>query len=181
MFLEQSSDEPHLKLLAAPYNRGQQQLEQHDSLEGMPTQTTGRQFYKYGVWHSPAEFLEKTQQVKRPVDADNFLHGATKAAIDKVINTDVTSLAKQRLAAVFNLRRLHSEVASEEAVIRQGMRPHVNNCTKPKSVALFSRILSQLDYWDMGVVDLLKDGVPLVGLQEAPHWLQEELDPRNDD
>ena len=72
-------------------------------------------------------------------------------------------------------------MASEEAVIRQGMRQHVNNCTKPKSVALFSRILSQLDYWDMGVVDLLKDGVPLVGLQEAPHWLQEELDPRNDD
>ena len=94
MFLEQSSDEPHLKLLAAPYNRGQQQLEQHDSLEGMPTQTTGRQFYKYGVWHSPAEFLEKAQQVKRPVDADNFLHGATKAAIGLSTLTSLLSLNK---------------------------------------------------------------------------------------
>ena len=43
-----------------------------------------------------------------------------KSAIDKVVNTDVTSLAKQRLAAVFNLRRLHSEMASEEAAHPSG-------------------------------------------------------------
>ena len=169
VFLEKPSDESHLKLLAAPYNQGQQQLEQPQSLQETTTRPTGRLLYKYGVWHSPAEFLEKAQQVRHPVDADNFLHEATKAAIDKVINTDVTSLAKQRLAAVFNLRRLHSEMASEEVTIRPGMHQHVSSCTRPKSVALFSKILSQLDYWDMGVVvDLLRDGVPLVGLQEAP-------------
>ena len=70
VFLEKSSDEPHLKLLAAPYNRGQQQLEQPHSLEETTTETTarpsGRQMYKYGVWHSPAEFLEKAQHVTHP-------------------------------------------------------------------------------------------------------------------
>ena len=175
VFLEKSSDEPHLKLLAAPYNQGQQQLEQPHSLEKTTAETTtsppGRQLYKYGVWHSPAEFLEKAQHVKRPVDADNFLHEATKSAIDKVVNTDVASLAKQRLAAVFNLRRLHSEVASEEAIIRQGMHQHVSSCTR------LSKILSQLDYWDMGVVDLLKNGVPLVGLQDTPIGYKKNLIP----
>ena len=121
--------------------------------------------------------MEKAQHVKRPVDADNFLHEATKSAIDKVVNTDVASLAKQRLAAVFNLRRLHSEVASEEAIIRQGMHQHVSSCTRPKSVALFSKLLSQLDYWDMGVVDLLKNGVPLVGLQDTPIGYKKNLIP----
>ena len=167
--------------MAAPYNQGQQQLEQPHSLEETTAETTtrpaGRQLYKYGVWHSPAEFLEKAQHVKRPVDADNFLHEATKSAIDKVVNTDVASLAKQRLAAVFNLRRLHSEVASEEAIIRQGMHQHVSSCTRPKSVALFCKLLSQLDYWDMGVVDLLKNGVPLVGLQDTPIGYKKNLIP----
>ena len=181
LFLEQPSDGPHLKLLAAPHNHGQQPLEQHNSdqfsSEVRPNQPTKRQSYKYGVWHSPAEFLEKARHVKHPVDTDNFLHDATKAAIDKVINTDVTSLAKQRLAAVYNLRKLHSEVSAEEAVIRQSMNQHVSKCTKTKSVALFSRVLTQLGYWDMGVVDLLRDGVPLVGLQEAPAGYKRNLIP----
>ena len=181
VFLEKSSDEPHLKLLAAPYNQGQQQLEQPHSLEEATTETTtrpsGRQMYKYGVWRSPAEFLEKAQHVKHPVDAENFLHEATKSAIDKVVSTDVTSLAKQRLAAVFNLRRLHKEVASEEVAIRQAMHQDVNSCTRAKSVALFSKILNQLEYWDMGVVDLLKNGVPLVGLQDTPVGYKKNLVP----
>ena len=63
VFLEKSSDEPHLKLLAAPYNQGQQQLEQPHSLEEATTETTtrpsGRQMYKYGVWHSQPNFWRK--------------------------------------------------------------------------------------------------------------------------
>ena len=66
VFLEKPSDESHLKLLEQPH-----------SLEETTTRPTGRQLCKYGVWHSPAEFLEKAQQARHPVDADNFLHEAT--------------------------------------------------------------------------------------------------------
>ena len=57
------------------------------------------------------------------------------------------------------------------------MHPDVSKCTKSKSVALFSRILTQLDYWDMGVVDLLKNCISLVGLQPAPDGYIKHLVP----
>ena len=63
------------------------------------------------------------------------------------------------------------------SVTDAGMHQHVSSCTRPKAVALFSKILSQLDHWDMGVVDLLRDGVPLVGLQEAPIGYKKNLIP----
>ena len=44
-------------------------------------------------------------------------------------------------------------------------------------ILLFERLLRQLDYWDMDVVNLLKDGVPLVGLQQPPQGYQKLLIP----
>ena len=115
----------------------------------------------FGIHHW--NLLDKALQAKHPVDNDNFLHGATRAAIEKVLVTDPITLAKQRLAAVFNLRKLQSEMSPKEQEIRRGMHQYVDKCTTSKSIALFAHVLEQLEYWDLGVVDLLKEGIPLVG------------------
>ena len=39
------------------------------------------------------------------------------------------------------------------------------------------KLLHQLDFWDMDVVNLLKVGVPIVGLQEPPNGYQRLLVP----
>ena len=46
-----------------------------------------------------------------------------------------------------------------------------------KNVALFERLLLQLDFWDVDVINLLRYGVPLVGLQEPPTGYQKLLVP----
>ena len=57
------------------------------------------------------------------------------------------------------------------------MHQYVDKCTKSKSIALFTHVLEQLEYWDLGVIDLLREGIPLVGLQEAPKGYVKNLVP----
>ena len=187
VFLEKPSTDSSMKLLAAPINQGPQQPEQQEEPEQGSSSlkrkhddapsSSKRNTFKYGVWRSPMEFLDKVLQAKHPVDADSFLHEATKAAIEKVLVTDPITLAKQRLAVVFNLRKLQSEMSSKELESRRGMHQDVDKCTKSKSIALFAYVLKQLEYWDLGVVDLLREGIPLVGLQEAPKGYVKNLVP----
>ena len=53
----------------------------------------------------------------------------------------------------------------------------MRKCTESKNIALFEHVLQQLGFWDMGVVALLKEGVPLVGLQAAPPGYKQQLVP----
>ena len=161
VFMDKPSTDPSMKLLAAPINQGPQQPEQQEKPEQgpsslkrkhdeAPSSSSKRNTFKHGVWHSPLEFLDKALQAKHPLDDDGFLHGATKAAIEKVLVTDPVTLAKQRLAVVFNLRKLQSEMSSKELESRRGMHHDVDKCTTSKSIALFAHVLKQLEYWDLG-------------------------------
>ena len=57
------------------------------------------------------------------------------------------------------------------------MHPDVRKCVQTKNIILFERLLSNLEYWDLDVVNLLKHGVPLVGLQAAPNGYLKHLVP----
>ena len=67
--------------------------------------------FKYGVWHTPEQFLAKAEKVVHPMDDESYLHEATKEAIKKVVHTDPLVLAKERLAIVFQLAKTHRGVA----------------------------------------------------------------------
>ena len=86
-------------------------------------------------------------------------------------------LAKERLATVFNLRKLTNELKCQELALKDTMHPDVKRCTVTKNILLFEHALKQLDFWDMEVVSLLKQGIPLVGLQAAPKGYREQLVP----
>jgi hypothetical protein len=172
---ETTISDPAYKLLAAPPVTGEQTTEQHDNKES-PCKRA-RTTFKYGVWHSPEEFLQKATQVLHPMDHDSVLHPITIDAIHKVVHTCPTKLAKERLAAVFKVRKLSEELTQVECELKDTMHPDVRKCVKSKKIALFESLLAQLDYWDMEVVDLLKHGVPLIGLQAAPKGYQKHLVP----
>lgn len=178
VFTEKPINDSSHKLLAAPINQGQQHQEQQEG-EQMRTDKgfSKRKSFKYGVWHSPKEFIDKATQLSHPVDNESFLHQATRDAIHNVVNTDSVSLAKQRLSAVYKLRKLASEMSDDEKHLRQQMHPDVHKCTKAKSITLFKRVLDQLDYWDKGVIDLMTFGIPLVGLHAAPNGYLNHLCP----
>ena len=111
------------------------------------------------------------------MDYESVLHPITSEAIDKVVNTCPTKLAKERLKAVFKIRKMSAELSQKERDLKATMHPDVRRCVQTKNISLFEGLLSQLGYWDLDVVNLLKQGVPLVGLQSAPEGYQKQLVP----
>ena len=168
------SDEAY-KLLAAPPSNGAGTTEQLDD-QGTPNKKP-RTTFKYGVWHSPEEFLNKAAEVCHPMDNESVLHPVTKQAIQKVVHTCPTKLAKERLAAVFKMRKMSTELSPAENELKDSMHPDVRRCVRTKNLLLFERLLLQFEFWDMDVVNLLKHGVPLVGLQPPPNGYQKQLVP----
>ena len=177
MYVHTESEEtnPAYKLLAAPFPTGADDTEQHEIHE-KPTKRS-RTTYKYGVWHSPEEFLQRSSTVYHPVDHESSLHQITKDTIISVVQSCPIQLAKERLAAVFRVRKLSQELQKQDAELKATMHPDVARCVASKNILLFEHLLKQLDYWDMDVVNLLKYGVPLVGLQEPPNGYQKLLVP----
>lgn len=114
---------------------------------------------------------------KHPTDQDSFLHQITKDAIAQVVGTCPTKMAKDRLSTVFHIRKLATDLKSREVALKAEMHPDVSRCVRSKNVLLFEKLLHQLDFWDMDVVNLLKVGVPIVGLQEPPNGYQRLLVP----
>ena len=89
------------------------------------------------MWHTPEQFLTRAEAVVHPMDNESFLHEATKNAIKKVVRTDPLVLAKERLATVFNLRKLTNELKCQELALKDTMHPDVKRCTASKNT-LFS-------------------------------------------
>ena len=164
------------KLLAAPHPTGVESTEQQPDIGETPSKRS-RTTYKYGVWHTPEEFLQKASEVRHPMDHDLRLHSITKDAIQKVVHTCPTKLAKERLAAVFRVRKMATELCKDEAALKSSMHPDVSRCVNTKSILLFEQLLQHFGFWDMEVVNLLKHGVPLVGLQPSPEGYQKLLVP----
>ena len=162
------------KLLAAPSSTG---ASTEQPTQGEQPVKRARSMYKYGVWHSPKEFLDRAQQVNHPMDGPDYIHEVTLKAVGKVVESDPIELAKKRLAEVFRLRQLTNELKDKEASLKATMEPDVAKCVKEKQILLFEYVLQQLGFWDMGVVDLVRRGVPLVGLQEAPQGYRRQLVP----
>ena len=175
VFSQSPVSDPAYKLLAAPLQQGAESTEQHEHQE-TPCKRS-RKTFNYGVWHSPEEFLHRATGVQHPMDYDSLLHPITTEAIDKVVNTCPTKLAKERLTAVFKIRKMSAELSQKERDLKATMHPDVRRCVQTKNISLFECLLSQLEYWDLDVVNLLKHGVPLVGLQPAPEGYQKQLVP----
>ena len=165
-YLDQPVDLPTYKLLASPVQGANTETLQVDTPQ---KKSRVRHTYKYGILREPAEFLEQARQVVHPIDTEHFIHEATHEAIKCVITTKPVTLAKQRLQVVLNLRKLADELAPKEKELKGSMDPQLRERLKEKNIVLFEHLLKKLEYEDLGVIDLLVKGVPLVGMQEAPN------------
>ena len=175
------NDEAYKLLLAAPFSTGDDITEQQDDQQQETKGQECEQFkkkprptFRYGVWHTPEQFLSKAENVKHPMDDESYLHEATKQAVCKDGTFDS---GKKTFVTVFNLRKLTTELCAEETKLKQSLHPDVAKCIESKNIRLFEHVLGQLGYWDMAVVDLMKNGVPLVGLQPTPKGYKEQLVP----
>lgn len=192
LHLDTPTNNPAYKLLVAPPTSGdnseqplqdrmddEQQLEHAGNSDNSiaPENKRVRRTYKYGVRHLPLEFMNRAISVSHPVDGPSFLHEITIDAIRKVVSSDPTTLAKERLSAIFKVRKLAEELHTQETNLKAHLHPDVSRCIRSKRVLVFQRLLESFDYWDMDVVQLLTEGVPVVGMPAPAKGFREQLVP----
>ena len=72
MHTEREQSNEAYKLIAAPFSTGIEDTEQPGPSE--PQSKRPRNMFKYGVWHSPEEFLQRASQVIHPMVHDSVVH-----------------------------------------------------------------------------------------------------------
>ena len=173
--LDKPSNQEDHKLIAAPISQGGKPTEQQD----MADQKNKRQrtSFKYGVLRNPSSFLKEALSVEHPVDGTSVLHENTKDAISYLAANDPVQVAKQRMQFVVMVKKWKKELSDEEEKLKSSLPPSVAERHRSKNILLFKKLLESTNYDDMGVVDLLLQGVPLVGCQEPPKGFRPQVVP----
>ncbi|CAE7245188.1 unnamed protein product [Symbiodinium sp. CCMP2592] len=119
-----------------------------------------------GVYFSMEEHLHRACGLTCPADNSARLPDAVRRNIFAILTEGPVAVSKQRMLELKKLNDRMAVLSATEKELRAKMHPDVERVTKGKALALFRELLEETGFPDMSVVDLLTDGVPLVG-QEA--------------
>lgn len=146
--LDKPTDAPYLKLLVTPPTQGS------ETESPKRIRTT----YKYGVWRTPSECLEEAMGTSHPVDSIS-VSPVTKSAIDFVVKNEPVDVAKYRLRTIIDIKRLQKDLADEDSSIKRSM-----------DIKLRKRLQNK-------VMNLLTEGVPLVGCDDSSRGFDRHMVP----
>ena len=125
-------------------------------------------YVKYGIFHTPQQFLEKALNLQHPMDSTNHLEEVTQDAIQHVLQTDPKLLKIQRKTAILKLKILSKKLEAEEERVHQNLPESLRCVLKDKRLLLWKHLLETNGYDDLGVVKFMFEGVDLVGTPDAP-------------
>lgn len=117
----------------------------------------------FGLQWEPTEFLQKTLDVKHPVDLQEALPAELAKVVDQMFSCSHLEIAKQRLLFFKKRNARAKELQSQEAEMRSNMDPVVETAVQGKRILLFKEMLDFYEYPDKDVVDELQSGTSLVG------------------
>ena len=117
----------------------------------------------FGFPLEPWDFVSKAIQHPHPFSVESCLPEVLQNAIVANVTLDAAVIAEQRCAFIKKWTARAIALKDDENLVRQSMDAIVDKCTKQKRILLFSEMLSDLDYPDMGVIDELRSGSDLIG------------------
>ena len=123
---------------------------------------------KYGIFHSPEQFLEKAMKLGHPMDTTKHLEDVTSAAVNHVLNTDPKLLKVQRKTALLKAKILAKKLEGDETKIHAGLSTSLQCVLADKKLLLWKELLEAHGYDDLGVLQFMFEGVELVGMPDAP-------------
>lgn len=77
-------------------------------------------------------------------------------------------MSKQRLKSIFMVRKLAAELEGEETAWKNTLEKGVKEVLSKKRIMLWEKLLQMSNYDDMGIVDMIKQGIPLTGEHSMP-------------
>lgn len=123
---------------------------------------------KVGFLHTPKQFLSMALTVGHPMDTVEHLEQVTKQALDFILRYPPDLVVVKRKKNLLQARLFATMLQHEEAKLHAEMPASLAKVLKPKRILVWKRLLEHYGYDDMGVVDLMRKGVPLVGKHDDP-------------
>ena len=132
---------------------------------------------KVGVFLEPADHLELALQLKHPMDTTARLPDLLRKAIFKMLTTEPSDLAKERLEMLKLYRRRAEELQQAEDELHDSLPDHVKEVVQGKRILLLEERLKTTEFPDLQVVEDFKHGVDLVGEEPPSPLFLEKLQP----
>ena len=176
--VELSADEraPDNSKQLPPHFAGGKEPEEVDEVEDMAKKALSGKV-KYGIYHTPKQFLSMATRVKHPMDSTEHLEEATKWALDFVFKYPAHLVKLERRKNLLQAKLLAAKLADDEKTLHQSFPPSLKKVLEGKNLLVWKALLEKYGYDDLAVVRFMHEGVELVGMHDAPSCYPAMLKP----
>ena len=118
---------------------------------------------KWGVYHTPEEFVRKAAQAGHPQSLETCLPEVLKRALQSHKNQTSIARIKKRTVVMREWVKRADSLKSQEHELKSRLDPHAKHILSHKKILLWKSLLEEHKYPDMAVVSELLEGTKLIG------------------
>ena len=130
-----------------------------------------------GIQKTPQQFFSDARNVQHPMSPQKLLPEVMKKAIMDNLTKDPLTLAKERMHNIFKIRKMAEELDQAEVEMKQQLDPDIARVLSSKRILLWEKLLQLSQYQDLGIVELVKQGIPLHGEHDYPNFFPYDWKP----
>ena len=114
---------------------------------------------KYGIYHTPKQFLAMAERSKHPMDATDHLEEVTRWALDFVFKYPAHLVKLERRKNLLQAKLLATKLVDSEKALHAGLPLSVQKVVEGKNLLVWKALLEKYDYDDMAVTSFMQEGV----------------------
>ena len=131
-----------------------------------------------GIFRSPDQFLLEAMKLRHPFDCRDTLSPAAFKAMAVTIRHSRQQLRDMRENVFRHYECRASALAPREQELHDAMDPSRGKLVADKKILLFAEMCKDAGVHDSGLVDILANGVSLVGTPTSTDQFEEEIRPQ---
>ena len=132
---------------------------------------------KVGYFHTPKQFVSLSKKVNHPMDSTEHLEEPILFSLKFNLTCPMHLVQIERKKNILQAKILLKKLEGEEMEMHKSLPACLKKVLEGKKLLLWRELLKKYHYDDMGVVDFMLKGVPLVGVHDAPSCYPELLKP----
>ena len=117
----------------------------------------------FGVQWEPEDFVARAMEAQHPCDVAQSIPSVLNEVIEVLCRNSELEIAKRRMKFLCKWNKRAKVLQREEDELKRRMDPEVSVAVRDKRILVFSEILQELQYPDLGVISELEHGAELVG------------------
>ena len=132
---------------------------------------------KYGIYHTPKQFLSRAHQVQHPMDSTDHLESIASYALGFNFQYPAHIVKLERKKNLLQAKLMATKLEDDEKRLHDSFPAPLAKVLEGKRLLLWKALLERYDYDDMGVVPFMFEGVKIVGRHDSPPCYPQMLRP----